>query len=168
MIKSSSLQNQRRKYKCPLSTSPDSNQCLEKVLRAKVVLTHQCSDCPRYSFFSSLGRGGGRGGKHVCYNWYSQKYGPSTPTKGYKGRKGDLTEDMYTHKQGIRVEAESMMKKLVIQPNITELVVRGNKEKEEKRHHRYTLRSRAGASVTCYCIHWEGYIHACAHMYVYV
>lgn len=45
--------------------------------------------------------------------------------------------------------AESVKKKLVIQPNITELVDRGNREKEEKRHDRYTLRSRAGVSVTC-------------------
>lgn len=69
---------------------------------------------------------------------------------------------MYTHNQGVCVGAESVKKKLVIQPNRTELVDRGSKEKEEKRHDRYPLRSQAGASVTCYCIQWEGCIHACA------
>lgn len=65
-----------------------------------------------------------------------------------------VSENMYTHKKDVRVGEESVKKKLVIQwfrkLNITELLVRGNKEKEGKRHGRYTLRSQAGASETGY------------------
>ena len=48
---------------------------------------------------------------------------------------------LYIQKRGVSVGADSVKKKLVIQwfteVNLTELMVRGNKQKEEKRHGRY-------------------------------
>lgn len=41
MNQSCNLQNQRRKYKRPVSTSPDNKEYLKKVLNEKLEFTHK-------------------------------------------------------------------------------------------------------------------------------